>query len=122
MPSPLAPKAIPGVTSPKETPTAPKVVVGDANGIVGQTSSTDKGFNILDPTGVGAFLGKLQNVYLWKRVGIVVIGALFIWWGILLFLATNKKIQGAVATGAKAVISKTPEGAAANIATGAVGL
>ena len=47
-------------------------------------------------------------------------GALFIWWGILIFLSNNKKIQGAVVDGAKKIASATPEGAAANLATGSL--
>jgi len=69
---------------------------------------------------VGSFLGKLTNVNLWRRIGIVTMGALFIWWGILIFLSNNKKIQGAVVDGAKKIASATPEGAAANLATGSL--
>lgn len=73
-------------------------------------------------TGINDFLGKLSNVYLWKRIGVVAIGVLLIWYGVLLFLSTNKKVQGALEDSAKKVISKTPEGAAANVATGSIGL
>lgn len=67
---------------------------------------------------VGNFLGKLSNPNLWRRIGIVTMGGLFIWWGIVIFLSNNKKIQGAVVDGAKKIASATPEGAAANLATG----
>jgi hypothetical protein len=73
-------------------------------------------------TSVADFLGKLSNVYLWKRIGVVAVGVLLVWWGVLIFLASNKKIQGAVTSTAKKIISGTPQGAAANVATGAVGL
>jgi hypothetical protein len=138
MPSPLAPaKPIPGVTSTgtgfKPNPDGKNAGDWgyDANGTPylpnGQTfTGLGGGTNLPNPiqavTNVGDFLGKLSNVYLWKRIGIVAVGVVLIWWGILIFLSSNKKIQGAVANGAKAIASKTPQGAAANIATGSVGL
>lgn len=67
------------------------------------------------------FLNKLSNPYLWKRIGIGVMGGLFIWWGVLAFLATNKKLQSAITTGAKGALSKTPQGALANLASDAIG-
>ena len=67
---------------------------------------------------VGNFLGKLSNPNLWRRIGITTMGGLFIWWGIVIFLSNNKKIQSAVVDGAKKIASATPEGAAANLATG----
>ena len=72
--------------------------------------------------GINDFLGKLSNVYLWKRIGIVAVGIALIWWAILIFLASNKQIKGALTDGAKKIISKTPQGAAANIATGTLGV
>jgi hypothetical protein len=138
MPSPLAPaKPIPGVTSTGTgfKPNPNGKVAGDwgydANGTPYLPNGTvftglGGGTNVPNPlqavTSVGDFLGKLGNVYLWKRIGIVAIGVLLIWWGVLLFLATNKKIVGGVTSAAKKVISATPQGAAANIATGSVGL
>lgn len=144
MPSPLAPsKPIPGVTTNPDgssgssalgTYAAPGSILdqakkGKALGLPnnGLNPATDipnalTGGAYGAATTVGDFLGKLSNVYLWKRIGVVAIGVLLIWWGILLFLATNKKVQGALVDGAKAVISKTPEGAAANIATGSLGI
>lgn len=142
MPSPLAPsKPIPGVTTNPDGSTG-SVAAGTYAAPGSLIDQVRKGQRTLDPakdipdvltlgtytpvttavTSVGDFLGKLSNVYLWKRIGIVAIGVLLIWWGILLFLATNKKVQGALVDGAKAVISKTPEGAAANVATGSIGL
>jgi len=136
MPSPLAPnKPIPGVTTNPDGSTG-SVALGT---YAPPGSLLDKAkrhqlnpakdipdvltLGLATPvTSVGDFLGKLSNVYLWKRIGIVAIGVLLIWWGILLFLATNKKVQGALVDGAKAVISKTPEGAAANVATGSIGM
>jgi len=47
---------------------------------------------------------------------------LLVWWGVIIFLSTNKKIVGAVNNTAKKVISATPQGAAANIATGSIGM
>jgi hypothetical protein len=140
MASPLAPtKPIPGVTNPPGykpnpngknpgdwgydsigTPYLPNGTTftglggGNPNAVIPNPVQT--------VNNIGDFLGKLSNVYLWKRIGIVAVGVLLIWYGVLIFLSTNKKIQGAVTSTAKKVISKTPEGAAANVATGAVGL
>ena len=117
MPSPLAPSSVPGVTTPSKD--KPNAVIGGATGILGQNVVTNGATGIL---GVGDFLGKVSNVNLWKRIGIVAIGVLMVWWAVLIFISTNKKIQGAVAGTAKKVISATPQGAAANIATGSIGL
>ena len=125
MASPLAPKkAIPGVTPKTDTPT-------NAN----QTNPTPTtgGFTIPNPidpivntynaaASVPAFLGKLSNPYLWRRIGITAIGVLLVWWAVLIFLSSNKKIQSAVTNAGKKIISATPEGAAANVATGSIGL
>lgn len=62
----------------------------------------------------------VTNPYLWRRIGIGVLGGLFIWWGILAFLATNKKIQSTIISAGKGALAKTPEGAVANVATGAL--
>ena len=93
----------------------------DVVGIV--TKPIDNTFNAVVDTAksVPEFLGKLSNPYLWKRIGIGVMGGLFIWWGVLAFLATNKKIQSAITTGAKGALSKTPQGALANLASDAIG-
>jgi hypothetical protein len=138
MPSPLAPsKPIPGVTSPGTgfKPNPNGKVAGDwgydANGTPylpnGKTfTGLGGGTNITNPipaiTNVNEFLSKLSNVYLWQRIGIVAIGVLLVWWGVIIFLSTNKKIVGAVNNTAKKVISATPQGAAANIATGSIGM
>lgn len=122
MASPLAPKPIPGVTD-KPIVSNPVLDVVGAPGKVLLESSNQVADNTTNAvTNVNDFLSKLSNVYLWKRIGIVAVGVLLVWWGILIFISTNKKIQGAVTATAKKVISGTPQGAAANIATGAVGL
>ena len=125
MASPLAPKkAIPGVTPKTDTPT---------NANQTNPAPTTGGFTIpspIDPivntynaaASVPAFLGKLSNPYLWRRIGITAIGVLLVWWAVLIFLSSNKKIQSAVTTASKKIISATPEGAAANVATGSIGL
>jgi hypothetical protein len=143
MPSPLAPSnPVPGVTTPpgfkanpngkflgdwgydaNGTPYLPNGTVFDGlgggtnlpNPVQAVTNVVNAGKSVQD------FLGSLSNVNLWRRIGIGVLGALFLWWGILIILSSNKQIQGAVTKGAKAIVSKTPEGAAANIATGALG-
>jgi hypothetical protein len=139
MPSPLAPtNPVPGVTTPpgyKANPNGkyagdwgydkngtPYLPDGTTfNGLGGGNSAGVIPNPIQTITSVGDFLGKLGNVNLWRRIGIGALGALFLWWGILIILASNKQIQGAAIKGAKAIASKTPEGAAANIATGALG-
>ena len=125
MASPLAPKkAIPGVTPKTDTPT---------NANQTNPAPTTGGFTIpkpIDPivntynaaARVPAFLGKLSNPYLWRRIGITAIGVLLVWWAVLIFLSSNKKIQSAVTNAGKKIISATPEGAAANVATGSIGL
>lgn len=72
-------------------------------------------------TALPDFLGKLSNRYLWERIGLGVMGALFIWWGVLAFLATNKKVGSAVIGATKTAVSKTPQGALANLASDAIG-
>ena len=122
MASPLAPKPIPGVTDKPlvDNPIVNAIAAPGATLLEASNQVADTTTNTV--TGVSDFLSKLSNVYLWKRVGIVAVGVLLVWWGILIFLATNKKIQGAVSSTAKKVISGTPQGAAANIATGSLGL
>ena len=148
MPSPLSPsKPIPGVTpgTPVTSTPPPKPItnkedylVDDKTGKVLINPETGKpiykpgkdpndplvtgGGFLNDPLGIKKITNTLGNVYLWKRIGLVAIGVLLIWWAILIFLATNKKIGGAVTGAAKKVISKTPQGAAANVITGSVGL
>ena len=125
MASPLAPKkARPGVTPKTDTPT---------NANQTNPAPTTGGFTIPNPidpivntynaaASVPAFLGKLSNPYLWRRIGITAIGVLLVWWAVLIFLSSNKKIQSAVTNAGKKIISATPEGAAANVATGSIGL
>ena len=136
MASPLAPKkAIPGVTPKQATPTNPNQgTPTNANQTnPAPTTGSGGGFSIPNPidpivntynaaASVPAFLGKLSNPYLWRRIGIVAIGVLMVWWAVLIFLSSNKKIQSAVTSACKKIISATPEGAAANVATGSIGL
>lgn len=138
-PSPLAPGTpIPGVTPTDYVPGVGVVTPGSVLDKARKGKAAGLPNNGLDPakdlpnaltggtygavTDIGGFLSKLSNVYLWQRIGIVAVGVAFIWWGILIFLASNKQIKGALVDGAKAVISKTPQGAAANIATGTLGV
>jgi len=143
-PSPLAPKnPIPGVTStpPGFKPNPNGKLAGDwgydAKGTPYLPNGTTftglgGGTNIPNPIevvggvvnagkSVQDFLGALGNPNLWRRIGLGALGAVFLWWGILIILSNNKQIQGAVTKATKAVVSKTPQGAAANIATGAIG-
>lgn len=105
---------------PGRDPNKPDLLQGGAAGVLGTVSNPS---NPLAPiTAPFEVFSKLSNVYLWKRIGIVALGGLIIWWAILIFIATNKKLGGAIQNGAKTIISKTPQGAAANIVTGSVGL
>jgi len=130
MASPLAPKkAIPGVTPKQATPTPDMRTPGAATN-ANQTNPSFTIPNPIDPivntynaaASVPTFLGKLSNPYLWRRIGITAIGVLLIWWAVLIFLSSNKKIQSAVTSAGKKIISATPQGAAANVATGSIGL
>jgi len=126
MPSPLAPKEpIPGITpgtvdytGDKPKPSAQTSLPGAIGGLLGSGLSGNP-VDALNP--FAKITNTLGNVYLWKRVGIFVLGSLFLWWGILIIISTNKTIQNKVLPLAKDVISKTPEGAAANVAAGAIG-
>lgn len=118
----LEPEPIEGVTSPSPQPSTGIPEVDMARRA---KANVDKGSNPIDLLNPLAPFQKitdtLSNVYLWKRIGIGLLGGLFIWWGVLAFLATNKKLQSTIIKTGKTVASKTPQGAVANLASDAIG-
>ena len=56
----------------------------------------------------------------WSRVGIFALGIALIWAGILIAIASNKKIQALAGSAIGGAVAKTPQGVAANLATGAL--
>jgi hypothetical protein len=56
----------------------------------------------------------------WERVGIFALGVALIWAGILIAIASNKKVQQLAGSAIGGAVAKTPQGVAANLATGAL--
>lgn len=71
-------------------------------------------------TGISLIPAALLRPTFWTRAGVFILGIALIWVGIVLAIASNKKVQALAGTVAGSALAKTPQGVAANLATGAL--
>ena len=65
----------------------------------------------------GGLFAPLFRPAFWQRAGVVILGMLFIWWAILIFIAQSKAGKQVIEI-AKTAAKATPEGLAVEAATG----
>jgi hypothetical protein len=84
-------------------------------------SKTDNSKNITNPVNsvLGSFSALTRPAF-WSRVGVFALGVVLVWAGILVLIASNKNVQQLAGGAVKGALAKTPQGVAANLATGAL--